>query len=151
MNSVTKPLRAATAPAVAAATATAACSGLRQPGPASCYLAPGDSLFRGARPDAAGADVGTPHGYPDIVYARPCPGHPILKLVQLGCPGETTLTMIRHSIGPAPQAAASLATILSGLRAAAGAGARRAARIRTPAQSATGSSLTRYSRPRPWG
>ena len=128
MNSVMSPLRAATATtlAVTTATATAACSGPRQPGPASYCLAPGDSLSQGVQPDAAGADAGTPHGYPDIVYARPCPGHPVLMLVQPGCPGETTLTAIRHGIGPAPQAAASLATILSGLRAAAGAGARTA-------------------------
>jgi len=121
------PLRAATATtlAVTTATATTACPGPRQPGPASYYLAPGDSLSQGARPDAAGADAGTPYGYPDIVYARPCPGHPVLKLVQLRCPDEPTLTMIRHGIGPSPQAA-SLATILSGLRAAAGAGARTA-------------------------
>jgi len=127
VNSVMSPLRAAAATtlAVTAATATAACSGPRQPGPADCCLAPGDSLSRGARPDAAGADAGTPYGYPDIVYARPCPGRPVLKLVQPGCPGETTVTVIRHGTGAAPQAA-DLAPILSGLRAAAGAGARTA-------------------------
>ncbi len=117
------PLRTATAttPAVTTATATAACSGPRLPGPTGYYLAPRDSS-QGVQPDAAGADVETSQGYPDIVYARLCPGHPILKLVQLGCPGETTLTMIRGGIGHAPQA-----------------------------EPATGSSLTRCSRPRAWG
>ena len=98
MNFVNRPLRAAaaTALAVIAATAMAGCSGLRQPGPASYYLALGDSLSRGVQPDAADASVETPQGYLDFVYARHRPGHPALKLVQLRCPVETTLTMV-HS------------------------------------------------------
>ena len=92
-----RPLRAAdaTALAVIAATAVAACSGLRQPGAASYYRAQGDSLSRGVQPDAASASVEAPQGYPDFVYARHRPGHPALKLEQLRCPGETTLTLVR--------------------------------------------------------
>ena len=40
----------------------------------------------------------TPYGYPDQVYAALRPSHPTLKLVKLGCPGETTSTMINGGI-----------------------------------------------------
>jgi lysophospholipase L1-like esterase len=83
----------AAAVALIAATATAACSG--SPAPvASYYLALGDSLSRGVQPNAAGASVETTQGYPNQVYARLLSAHPGLKLVQLGCPGETTETMM---------------------------------------------------------
>jgi lysophospholipase L1-like esterase len=62
--------------------------------PASYYLALGDSLSQGVQPDASGASVETPHGYPDQLYAVLRKGHPGLRLVKLGCPGETTATMI---------------------------------------------------------
>ncbi|MGH3208296.1 MAG: hypothetical protein ACRDNO_11090 [Trebonia sp.] len=81
--------------AVVAATAFTACSA---PAPArpkaatTYYLALGDSLSRGVQPDATGASVETARGYPDLVYARLRHGHPGLRLVQLGCPGETTET-----------------------------------------------------------
>jgi len=55
-------------------------------------------LSRGVRPDAAGASVATQDGYPDQVYAALRPSHPTLKLVKLGCPGETTSTMIDGGI-----------------------------------------------------
>lgn len=95
-----RPLRAAdaTALAVIAATAMAACSGLRQPGAASYCLVLSDSLSRGVQPDAAGASVEAPRGYPDFVYARHRPGHPALKLEQLRCPGETTLSLVRGGV-----------------------------------------------------
>ena len=62
------------------------------------YLALGDSLSQGVQPDAAGASVETRDGYPDQVYAALRPSHPTLKLVKLGCPGETTSTMINGGI-----------------------------------------------------
>ena len=40
----------------------------------------------------------TQDGYPDQVYAALRPSHPTLKLVKLGCPGETTSTMINGGI-----------------------------------------------------
>jgi lysophospholipase L1-like esterase len=83
----------AAAVALIAATATAACSGSAAP-VASYYLALGDSLSRGVQPSAAGASVETTQGYPNQVYARLLSAHPGLKLVQLGCPGETTETMM---------------------------------------------------------
>jgi hypothetical protein len=42
--------------------------------------------------------VETPYGYPDQVYAALRPSHPTLKLVKLGCPSETTSTMINGGI-----------------------------------------------------
>jgi lysophospholipase L1-like esterase len=88
----------AAALAVAAVVTFTSCSGPSKPRPASYYLALGDSLSRGVQPDAAGASVETSQGYPDLVYARLRRDYPALKLVQLGCPGETTKTMIHGGI-----------------------------------------------------
>jgi lysophospholipase L1-like esterase len=102
------------AAAVAAIAALTACSGppLSHPvsanaaakapakAPAASYLALGDSLARGVQPDASGASVETPHGYPDQVYAALHRSHPTLSLIKLGCPGETTVTMINGGICP---------------------------------------------------
>ena len=66
--------------------------------PASYYLALGDSLAQGVQPNAAGVSVMTPDGYPDLVYAALRPSHPGLTLVKLGCPGETTVSMINGGI-----------------------------------------------------
>jgi lysophospholipase L1-like esterase len=87
--------------AVMAAAALAACSSppaAKPPPPASYYLALGDSLSRGVQPDAAGASVETGQGYPDLVYATLLASHPALRLVRLGCPGETTKTMMHGGI-----------------------------------------------------
>ena len=66
--------------------------------PASYYLALGDSLARGVQPNAAGISVMTGDGYPDQVYAALHPSRPGLRLVKLGCPGETTVSMINGGI-----------------------------------------------------
>ncbi len=71
---------------------------LRASPSASYYLALGDSLSRGVQPDAAGASVPTGQGYTDQLYAVLRRGHPGLRLVKLGCPGETTDTMINGGI-----------------------------------------------------
>lgn len=93
-------LRRATAAvlAVAATAALAACSAPAKPGPVTYYLALGDSLSQGVQPDTAGSSVETRQGYPDLVYAQLHRDHPALKLVRLGCPGETTQTMIHGGI-----------------------------------------------------
>jgi lysophospholipase L1-like esterase len=65
-----------------------------RPPPASYYLALGDSLSQGVQPDAAGVSVSTPYGYPDQLYALLRARQPGLRLVKLGCMGETTATMI---------------------------------------------------------
>ena len=87
--------------AVAAAAAVTACSGSPVPNGANAtaadptyYLALGDSLSQGVQPDAAGVSVETRDGYPDQVYAALRRSHPTLQLVKLGCPGETTSTML---------------------------------------------------------
>jgi lysophospholipase L1-like esterase len=95
------PVRIALAVAVAAAAVTA-CSGPatsgRPPEPASYYLALGDSLSQGVQPDAAGTSVETGQGYANQLYAMLHRGQPALRLVKLGCPGETTDTMIHGGI-----------------------------------------------------
>jgi lysophospholipase L1-like esterase len=70
-----------------------ACSGTAEP-PASYYLSLGDSLAQGVQPNAAGISVPTGEGYADQLYATLRPAHPGLRLAKLGCPGETTATMI---------------------------------------------------------
>ena len=96
--------------AAAAAAVVTACSGPatsagQQPnaGPASYYLALGDSLSQGVQPNSAGVAVETRQGYPDQVYAALVPTHPALHLVKLGCPGETTNTMINGGICHYPE------------------------------------------------
>src|SRR5579864_5807286 len=88
--------RIAFAVAVAVAAVTA-CSGSAAP-PATYYLALGDSLSQGVQPDAAGTSVETADGYPDLVHAVLHRTHPGLQLVKLGCPGETTGTMMDGGI-----------------------------------------------------
>jgi lysophospholipase L1-like esterase len=91
--------------ATLAAVAVTACSGSATSAgthahaiPASYYLALGDSLAQGVQPDATGASVETRQGYPDQLDAALHPRHPGLRLVKLGCPGETTGTMIGGGI-----------------------------------------------------
>jgi lysophospholipase L1-like esterase len=107
------------AAAIVVATAVTACSGsAASPGPdrASYYLSLGDSLSQGVQPDAAGVSVKTGQGYPDQLYAALRPRHPTLQLVKLGCPGETTGTMINGGICHYPEGS-QLAAAVAFLRA----------------------------------
>jgi len=63
-------------------------------GATAYYLALGDSLARGVQPDSGGADVETTQGYVDDLYALYRAEIPGLQVVKLGCPDETTTTMI---------------------------------------------------------
>jgi len=66
------------------------------------YLALGDSLAQGIQPNSSGKSVPTNQGYVDDLYAayrRQVPG---LQLVKLGCPGETTHSMIKGGVCPYP-------------------------------------------------
>jgi len=116
------PVRVALAAAVAAAALTSCSGSATSAGaparavPASYYLALGDSLSQGVQPNAAGASVETRQGYPDQVYAALLPRHPGLRLVKLGCPGETTSTMINGGICPYP-GGSQLAAAVAFLRA----------------------------------
>jgi len=90
---------------IAVAVAVTACSGgsptsrpTAAPPPATYYLALGDSLSQGVQPDAAGTSVETTQGYPDQLYAILHRNQPGLRLVKLGCAGETTGTMINGGI-----------------------------------------------------
>jgi lysophospholipase L1-like esterase len=83
----------------------AACStgGSHPPGPphkppASYYLALGDSLSLGIQPDADGVQAPTTQGYADLIFADLQRTRPGLRLVHLGCSGETTKTMIHGGI-----------------------------------------------------
>lgn len=62
------------------------------------YLSLGDSLARGVQPTSTGADAETNVGYPDQLFTALRLGNPLLHLVKLGCPGETTKTMIKGGI-----------------------------------------------------
>jgi len=94
--------------AVAAVATLTACSGplpshpaaanIAAKAPPAYYLSLGDSLAQGVQPDAVGTSVATADGYPDQVYAALRRSHPTLELVKLGCPGETTVSMINGGI-----------------------------------------------------
>jgi lysophospholipase L1-like esterase len=80
------------------------------------YLSLGDSLAQGVQPNSSGQSVETKQGYPDQLFTALRLGNPALKLVKLGCPGETTGTLINGGICTYPdgsqlaQAAAFLAS-----------------------------------------
>ena len=75
--------------------ALAASHGANATTASSFYLSLGDSLAQGVQPlGVQGADVETNQGYPDQLFTALRLGNPTLKLAKLGCPGETTATMI---------------------------------------------------------
>lgn len=58
------------------------------------YLSLGDSLAQGMQPNASGITVSTDQGYADQLYARERSRISHLKLVKLGCGGETTTSFL---------------------------------------------------------
>jgi lysophospholipase L1-like esterase len=62
------------------------------------YLSLGDSLSQGIQPGPSGSDGPTTSGYPDQLAAMLRTRIRDLKLVKLGCSGETTVTMIQGGI-----------------------------------------------------
>jgi lysophospholipase L1-like esterase len=68
----------------------------------SYYLSLGDSLARGVQPNSYGASQATPDGYPDRLFAALRRDTPGLRLVKLGCSGETSYTMIHGGISRYP-------------------------------------------------
>lgn len=58
------------------------------------YLALGDSLSQGVQPDVRGLSLETDQGYADQLFAIARRQIPTLKLVKLGCPGDTTASML---------------------------------------------------------
>jgi lysophospholipase L1-like esterase len=87
-----------------------------QPGGAASdyYVSLGDSLAQGVEVGPGGRSVDTTHGYPDQLYAALRRANPRLRLVKLGCPGETTATMIsgRHCLYAAGSQLAAAAEFL---------------------------------------
>ncbi len=74
-------------------------AGLTKPGDhPAYYLALGDSLSQGLQPGPFGGDELTAQGYPNQLASRLRHVIPGLRLVKLGCPGETTTTMIHGGI-----------------------------------------------------
>lgn len=67
-------------------------------GDALYYVALGDSLSLGVQPDASGANQETDQGYVNLIYASLLPQFPNLQLIQLGCPSETTASMISGGV-----------------------------------------------------
>src|SRR5947209_4947451 len=60
----------------------------------SYYVALGDSLARGAQPNAAGTTLPTNDGYANFLFSTEKSQSKKLKLEELGCPGETTTSML---------------------------------------------------------
>ncbi|MGH2869674.1 MAG: SGNH/GDSL hydrolase family protein [Solirubrobacteraceae bacterium] len=58
------------------------------------YVALGDSLSQGQQPDLHGVTRNTTQGYTDDLFARERVGIPSLRLVKLGCGGESTTSML---------------------------------------------------------
>jgi lysophospholipase L1-like esterase len=112
--SPSRPATAAQAPVPGVAALRA---GLTRPGPgAPYYLSLGDSLAQGIQPGPTGADEPTTHGYPDVLAAMLRRSFPALRLVKLGCSGETTATMIHGGVCRYP-AGSQLAQATAFLRA----------------------------------
>ena len=89
--------------AATAGRATGGLAGLRagltrRTGGPAYYLSLGDSLARGIQPGPTGQDVATSDGYPNLLAARLRGVIGRVRLVQLGCSGETTSTMIHGGI-----------------------------------------------------
>src|SRR5215469_18013399 len=88
---VTTAAMAGAAPALAAHHTTATTSH-------TFYLSLGDSLAQGVQPNKSGVSVETNEGYANQLFTALHSSNPTLKLVKLGCPGETTGTMIKGGI-----------------------------------------------------
>jgi lysophospholipase L1-like esterase len=77
-------------------------AGLAVPAAASAkttwYVSLGDSLAQGVQPNAAGKSVPTKQGYADAIFKAERRKHHGLKLKKLGCPGETSTSMIKGGI-----------------------------------------------------
>ncbi|WP_019631002.1 SGNH/GDSL hydrolase family protein [Actinomadura atramentaria] len=86
----------AAAAALVAAVVTAAPARADEP---DYYVAVGDSLSVGAQPGRGPTD----EGYTDTLYASLAAHHPNLRLVKLGCGGETTGTMLNGGICAYPE------------------------------------------------
>lgn len=62
------------------------------------YVAFGDSLSVGSQPNAQGAAVLTNEGYTNQLYNSLLQSNPDLLLAELGCPGETSATLVNGGL-----------------------------------------------------
>ncbi len=84
---------------------------------ATYLLSLGTSLAVGVQPDENGDNQRTDEGYPDQLFEILSMQHNDLRLVKLGCPGETTKTMIKGGIpGCAYEQGSQLAEAVAFLR-----------------------------------
>ena len=81
-------------------------TGVRAEAP-SYYVALGDSLAIGIQPAANGSYVPTNHGYVDDLYTLFRSRSSKLRMVKLGCSGETTSSMISGQLSPCSYKAGS--------------------------------------------
>jgi lysophospholipase L1-like esterase len=84
--------------------------------PRPLYVSLGTSLSVGVQPDLAGVNHPTGEGYADQLHAALAATTPKLRLVKLGCPGETSLTMLTGGVCDYP-AGSQLAEAVRFLRA----------------------------------
>jgi lysophospholipase L1-like esterase len=80
--------------AACAVLALLTCAGAASAAAPRYYLALGDSLAQGMQPNAAGLTLNTDDGYADQLYAIERRRIPGLRLVKLGCGGETTTSFL---------------------------------------------------------
>ncbi len=114
-------LSATPASAQSPAPAASAQAAPAHPKAVSYYVSLGDSLAQGVQANPQdGSSVLTPFGYPDQLYAQLKKSHPSLQLIKLGCPGETTTTMITGGICRYPSATSQVAQAVAFLRASRG-------------------------------
>ncbi len=67
------------------------------------YVSLGTSLAVGIQPDETGTNQRTNDGYADQLHDIIEPGYREIRLVKLGCPGETTTTMISGGLCTYPK------------------------------------------------
>jgi lysophospholipase L1-like esterase len=80
--------------AVALGVLAAATPGAQAASTVRYYLALGDSLSQGVQPDFNGRSLETNEGYPNQLFALEGLRIPNLVLVKLGCPGDSTASML---------------------------------------------------------
>jgi lysophospholipase L1-like esterase len=98
MRRIFVPVAMAAVLAAAGAALVPALASADQTDDTAYYLALGDSLSVGIQPDAQGVNTPTTDGYVNKVYANLQASNPALTLVDLGCSGETTGTLINGGI-----------------------------------------------------
>lgn len=89
---------AATLTLTASAAVAASANGFPAPPQSGYYLSLGDSLSQGVQPTTTGESLPTDQGFTDQLYAMLRYDDRGLRLQKLGCPGETTTTMISGGI-----------------------------------------------------